>query len=68
MTDKMPRINPHATAIKQDRQLREQMKWLKLNGFKNCRETQEAESESSTIKIGMDSIPPIVPTTEHPYI
>jgi len=41
-TPKMPRINPHATAILQDIQLREQMNWLKRNGFKNVREAQEA--------------------------
>ena len=38
----MPRINPHATALKQDKQLREQMKWLKQNKFKTPREAQEA--------------------------
>jgi len=40
--EKMPRINPHATAIQQDKQLVEQMKWLKAHGFKTPREAQEA--------------------------
>jgi len=40
--EKMPRINPHATAIQQDKQLDEQMKWLKAHGFKTPREAQEA--------------------------
>lgn len=39
---RMPRINPHASAIKQDKQLREQMKWLKKHGFKNPRDAQNA--------------------------
>ncbi len=42
MTNRMPRINPHATVLKQDAQLREQIKWLKVNGFRNPREAQEA--------------------------
>jgi len=39
---KMPRINPHASALQQDRQLIEQLKWLKIHGFKSAREAQEA--------------------------
>lgn len=42
ITGLMPRINPHATAIKQDKQLREQIRWLKRNRFKSAREAQEA--------------------------
>lgn len=42
LTERMPRINPHASAIKQDKQLREQMRWLKKHGFKTAREAQEA--------------------------
>ncbi len=42
MTNKMPRINPHASYIKQNSQLKMQLRWLKLNGFKNAREAQEA--------------------------
>ncbi len=42
MVEKMPRVNPHATVIKQDAQLREQMRWLVLHGFKNPRDAQEA--------------------------
>jgi len=38
----MPLINPHATTIKQDKQHREQLKWLKQNKFKDCREAMEA--------------------------
>ena len=40
--DKMPRINPHAPAIKQDYQLRKQLRWLKQNGFKNVYDAQRA--------------------------
>jgi len=40
--DKMPRINPHASALQQDAQLRQQIKWLKGKGFKTAREAQEA--------------------------
>jgi len=40
--ERMPRIDPHATAIQQDKQLVEQMKWLKARGFKTAREAQEA--------------------------
>ena len=40
--DKMPRINPHASFIKQDAQLRQQIKWLKFHGFKDARQAQEA--------------------------
>jgi len=40
--ERMPRINPHASALKQDEQLRKQMKWLKEHGFKTAREAQEA--------------------------
>ena len=40
--DKMPRTNPHASALQQDKQLREQIKWLKASGFKSPREAQEA--------------------------
>ena len=39
---KLPRINPHGTALEQDAQLKRQLKWLKENGFKNVREAQEA--------------------------
>ena len=42
MENKMPRINPHSSYIKQDEQLRAQLRWLKLNGFKDAREAQEA--------------------------
>jgi len=42
MKERMPRINPHATAIQQDKQLIEQMKWLKTHGFKTTRDAQEA--------------------------
>lgn len=38
----MPRVNPHASALKQDKQLIEQLKWLKVKGFKSAREAQEA--------------------------
>lgn len=40
--ERMPRVNPHATALKQDKQLREQIRWLKKHGFKNARAAQEA--------------------------
>ncbi len=40
--NRMPRTNPRATALKQDKQLREQIKWLKANGFKTPRAAQEA--------------------------
>ena len=40
--DKMPRVNIHASALKQDEQLRKQIKWLKQYGFKNPREAQKA--------------------------
>jgi len=40
--ERMPRINPHATAIQQDKQLAEQIKWLKTHGFKTARDAQEA--------------------------
>jgi hypothetical protein len=40
--ERMPRIDPHATAIQQDKQLIEQIKWLKAHGFKTAREAQEA--------------------------
>lgn len=39
---RMPRIDPHATAIQQDKQLDKQMKWLKAHGFKTARDAQEA--------------------------
>ena len=42
MPDKMPRINPHATALQQDKQLQGQIKWLKEKSFKSAREAQEA--------------------------
>ena len=38
----MPRIDPHATVLKQDEQLRRQLAWLKRYGFKDCRQAQEA--------------------------
>jgi len=38
----MPRINPHATMLKQDEQLRCQLAWLRRYGFKDCRQAQEA--------------------------
>ena len=41
-SERMQRINPHASAIEQDKQLRKQMKWLKERGFKTAREAQEA--------------------------
>lgn len=37
----MPRIDPHASALKQDKQLREQMKWLKKHGFQSYHEAQK---------------------------
>ena len=40
--NKMPRINPHASVLKQDKQLQEQLRWLKQKNFKNAREAQEA--------------------------
>jgi len=40
--EKMPRINMHDSALKQDKQLRQQMKWLKKKGFKNPRDAQNA--------------------------
>jgi len=40
--ERMPRINPHATAIKQDKQHIEQNKWLKKKGFKNVRDAANA--------------------------
>ena len=40
--ERMPRINPHASAIEQDKQLRKQSRWLKDHGFKTPREAQEA--------------------------
>jgi len=42
ITNKMPRVNPHASAIKQDKQLIKQLRWLKQSGFKSAREAQEA--------------------------
>ena len=39
---KMPRINPHASVLKQDNQLKAQIKWLKENGFKSARDAQNA--------------------------
>ena len=42
MKERMPRIDPHATAIQQDKQLIEQIKWLKAHGFKTARDAQEA--------------------------
>jgi len=36
--DRMPLINPHASAIKRDKQLREQLRWLKQKGFKTLKE------------------------------
>jgi len=42
MTDRMPRINPHATVLKQDEQLRKQLKWLKVHKFNNARDAREA--------------------------
>jgi len=38
----MPRIDPHGTALQQDKQLVEQIKWLKAHGFKTARDAQEA--------------------------
>jgi len=40
--DKMPRVKIHDSAIKRDRQVVEQMRWLKAHGFKSPREAQEA--------------------------
>jgi hypothetical protein len=42
LKERMPRIDPHATAIQQDKQLIEQIKWLKAHGFKTARDAQEA--------------------------
>ncbi len=42
MDSKMPRINPHATAMEQDRQLRLQLKWLKQHKFATPREARGA--------------------------
>lgn len=38
----MPRINPHASALGQDRQRLEQIKWLKQKGFKTAKEALDA--------------------------
>jgi len=40
--ERMPLINPHATAIQQAKQVISQMKWLKAHNFKTCRDAQEA--------------------------
>lgn len=40
--EKMPRINPHASALKQDKQLRDQRRWLKKKRIKSAREAQDA--------------------------
>jgi len=40
--ERMPRIDPHASALRQDEQLRKQIKWLKVHGFKDAREAQNA--------------------------
>ena len=40
-TERMPRIDPHASALKQDEQKRKQLKWLKEHGFKDAREAAE---------------------------
>jgi len=40
--NKMPRINPHATALKREAQAIAQIKWLRRKGFKTTREAQEA--------------------------
>lgn len=40
--ERMPRTNPHASVLKQDKQLREQLRWLRRHGFRNPREAQEA--------------------------
>ena len=40
--ERMPRINPHDTSIKQDQQLRDQIKWLKDNNFETPGEAQQA--------------------------
>lgn len=40
--ERMPRIDPHASVLKQDQQLRKQIRWLKQHGFKTAREAQEA--------------------------
>ena len=40
--DKMPRINPHATALIQDDQHRRQIAWLKRMGFNTPRDAQNA--------------------------
>ena len=42
MKERMPRINPHASVLVQDKQLQKQMKWLRKHGFKNPRQAQEA--------------------------
>jgi len=41
-SERMPRIDPHASVIQQDKQLIEQRKWLKAHGFKTARDAQEA--------------------------
>jgi len=39
---KMPRINFHASALKQDAQHRKQNAWLRKHGFKSTRDAQNA--------------------------
>lgn len=41
-SEQMPRVNPHASALRQDAELKGQQEWLKEHGFKSAREAQEA--------------------------
>jgi len=38
----MPLVNPHASSIKLDKQLRAQLRWLKANHFRSAKEAREA--------------------------
>ena len=49
--DRMPLVNPHASALKQDQQLRAQLRWLKAHGFKDAREAYNAELDGKLNKI-----------------
>ena len=40
--DKLPLLNPHASAIKQDKQWLVQKRWLKAHSFKSIQEAIKA--------------------------
>lgn len=40
--EKMPLINPHASAVKQYEQQKKQMTWCKKHGFKTPRDAMNA--------------------------